>query len=66
MKLLALLIGLVLILEGIPYVAAPDMMKNWLQKLCEIAPAQLRLVGLISMGLGLFICYLVQRTALFP
>jgi uncharacterized protein YjeT (DUF2065 family) len=66
MKLLILLIGLILILEGIPYVAAPDMMQNWLKKLSEIAPGQLRTVGLISMAFGLLICYLVQRTTLFP
>jgi len=66
MKLLVLLVGLILILEGIPYVAAPEMMQNWLRKLSEIESGQLRTVGLISMAAGLLICFLVQRTTFFP
>lgn len=66
MKLLVLLVGLILILEGVPYVAAPEMMQSWLRKLSEIEPGQLRTVGLISMAIGVLICFLVQKTALFP
>jgi uncharacterized protein YjeT (DUF2065 family) len=65
MKLLILLIGMVLILEGLPYVAAPQAMQDWLRKLSEISPGQLRGFGLVAMGTGLLICYVVQRTALF-
>lgn len=65
MKLLVLLIGMVMILEGIPYVAAPQTMKEWLAKLSETDPNTLRVLGLVSMAVGLFICYLVQKTAFF-
>ena len=65
MKLLVLLIGMVLILEGMPYAAAPEAMKEWLQKLSELPASQLRIFGLIAMGTGLLICYVVQKTALF-
>ncbi len=65
MKLLTLLLGLVLILEGLPYVAAPEAMQNWLKKICEMAPNQLRGMGLAAMLIGLAICFVVQRTALF-
>jgi uncharacterized protein YjeT (DUF2065 family) len=65
MKLLTLLIGLVLILEGLPYVAAPEAMQDWLKKLAEIHPGQLRAVGLISMIIGLLLCFVVQKTSLF-
>ena len=65
MKLLTLLLGLVLIVEGLPYVAAPEAMQNWLKKLSEIQPNQLRAMGLFAMLLGLVICFVVQKTSLF-
>lgn len=65
MKLLILLIGMVLILEGLPYVAAPEAMQNWLKKISEIEPVQLRTMGVIAMAVGLLLCFLVQKTALF-
>jgi uncharacterized protein len=65
MKLLVLLIGMVLILEGLPYVAAPEAMKEWLKKLSQLPAQQLRNVGLIAMGAGLMICWVAQRSGLF-
>ncbi len=65
MKLLVLLIGMVLILEGMPYAAAPEAMKEWLQKLSELPAGQLRILGLAAMAAGLLICFVVQRTSLF-
>jgi hypothetical protein len=65
MKLLTLLIGLVLILEGLPYVAAPEAMQEWLKKLSGISPGRLRSVGLIAMAVGILIIFVVQKTALF-
>ncbi len=65
MKLLVLLIGMVLILEGLPYVAAPEAMKEWLKKLSQLPAQQLRNVGLIAMGTGLMICWVAQRSGLF-
>lgn len=61
MKLLILLIGMVLIIEGLPYVAAPEAMQEWLKKLSVIPTQQLRIVGLIAMSLGLLICWVVQN-----
>lgn len=65
MKLLVLLIGMVLVLEGLPYVAAPEAMQDWLKKISSISPSQLRIMGLIAMIIGLLICYVVQKTSLF-
>lgn len=65
MKLLLLLIGLVFILEGLPYAASPESMRKWLLKLAELSPKQLRVMGLTAMGLGLMITWLVQKTDLF-
>ncbi len=61
MKNLFLLVGMVMILEGIPYVAFPESMREWLRKLSETKGEHLRMFGLISMGIGLLICWVVQR-----
>jgi uncharacterized protein YjeT (DUF2065 family) len=65
MKFLFTLIGLVFILEGLPYLTFPEAMQRWLQQLLEMRPAQLRIVGLFAMGVGLLICYVTLRTGLF-
>lgn len=65
MKLFVLLIGMVLILEGMPYVAAPEAMRDWLEKLSRLPAAQLRIIGLFAMGLGLIICFIAQKTSIF-
>jgi len=65
MKLLFTLIGLIFILEGLPYLTFPEAMQRWLQQLMEMKPAQLRMVGLFAVGTGLLICYITLRTSLF-
>ncbi len=60
MKLFVLLIGMVLIFEGLPYVAAPESMQAWLRKLSETRPKQLRIMGLIAMAAGLLLCWIIQ------
>jgi uncharacterized protein YjeT (DUF2065 family) len=65
MKLLITLIGLILVLEGLPYVASPAAMQRWLRQLMEINPEQLRVMGIIAMAVGFLLCYLAQRTVLF-
>lgn len=65
MELLITLIGLVLVLEGLPYVAFPEAMQDWLRQITTMPPRVLRIIGLIAMASGLFLCYLTQRTNLF-
>ena len=65
MKLLVTLIGLVFILEGLPYVASPEAMQRWLRQLAEMPPARLRLMGGIAMITGFLLCYLGQRSGIF-
>ena len=65
MKLLVTLIGLILVLEGLPYVASPESMQRWLRQILELHPVQLRRFGLFAMILGFFLCYLAQRSHLF-
>lgn len=64
MKLLVALLGLVLILEGLPYAAFPETMQNWLRQILAAPPALLRLLGLAAVLLGLFFCFVAQRTDL--
>ncbi len=65
MKTLITLIGLVLIVEGLPYVAWPEAMQQWLRQLAEAEPDRLRAMGLIALGAGLLLCYLARRSGLF-
>lgn len=58
MKLLLCLIGLLLVVEGIPYFAFPDKMKNWMKMIQEVPDSQLRVLGFVSMCAGLLITYL--------
>ncbi|RPH43129.1 MAG: DUF2065 domain-containing protein [Desulfobulbaceae bacterium] len=62
MKLFLLLIGLVFILEGLPYAASPDAMRKWLVKLADLSSQQLRVMGFSAVGLGLLIIWIVQKT----
>jgi hypothetical protein len=62
MKYLISLIGVVLILEGLPYVACPEAMQKWLKQLSEMDPTVLRVIGLLAMGAGLLLCYITQQT----
>ncbi|UCD65926.1 MAG: DUF2065 domain-containing protein [Deltaproteobacteria bacterium] len=65
MKLLFTMIGLVFILEGLPYLTFPEAMQRWLKQLMEMQPSQLRIVGLFAVVIGLIICYVTLRTNLF-
>ncbi|XOF32303.1 MAG: DUF2065 domain-containing protein [Candidatus Electrothrix sp. YB6] len=64
MKTLITLIGLVLILEGVPYVASPEAMQRWLKQLTEMHPGSLRVMGILAMGIGFLLCFIGQRSGL--
>ena len=64
MKTFITLIGLVLIFEGVPYVASPETMQRWLKLLSETSPNNLRNNGLLAIAVGLFLCYIGQRSGL--
>jgi uncharacterized protein YjeT (DUF2065 family) len=65
MKLLITLIGLIFVLEGLPYAASPESMQRWLRQILEMSPPQLRRIGLVAMVFGFFLCYLGQKSGLF-
>jgi uncharacterized protein YjeT (DUF2065 family) len=57
MNFLLCLLGLVLVLEGIPYFAFPDKMKNWMNKIQETPDSHLRVMGFAAMCAGLVLAY---------
>ena len=50
-------IGMVMIIEGVPYFLGPGKMKLWAQKLQELPDGTLRVFGLVLMGAGLLLIY---------
>jgi len=57
MKFLLCVIGLVLIIEGLPYFAFPEKIKSYLKKVHEIPDSTLRFIGLLSVIAGLILVY---------
>ena len=58
-------LGMVLIVEGLPYFAFPRLLKGMLLKVADMPTGHLRAMGFIAMAAGLFLVYLAQRTQVF-
>lgn len=54
-------IGMVMIIEGVPYFAAPDRMRKWMAALMQTPSGNLRRFGLIMMVAGLVLVYFGRR-----
>jgi uncharacterized protein YjeT (DUF2065 family) len=65
MKMFITLIGLILILEGLPYVASPESMQRWLRQLADMNPDSLRLLGIFAMAAGFLLCFLALKSGMF-
>ena len=61
MKFFICVIGMVMIIEGLPYFAFPEKMKSWLLKLLEVPANNLRKFGFIIMLIGLGLVYIGKR-----
>lgn len=61
MEYLLCVVGLVMIIEGLPYFAFPQKMKFWIQKILVTPEGSLRKLGLVLMSLGLLLVYLGRR-----
>jgi uncharacterized protein len=55
-------LGMVLVLEGLPYFAFPGTFKGWIRRMLEMPDSHLRGYGMISMVLGLFLIYLARHS----
>lgn len=64
MKYFLSVIGMVMIVEGLPYFAFPDQIKNFLTKISEIPSNQLRMMGFFLMVIGLGVLYIALKTNL--
>jgi hypothetical protein len=51
-------LGMVLIVEGLPYFAFPARMKEWLDRIGATPDGHLRKLGLALMAVGLWLVYL--------
>jgi uncharacterized protein YjeT (DUF2065 family) len=58
MKYFLSVLGMVLILEGIPYFAFPDRLKSYLNRLIDVPDTTLRIMGSIAVIVGLLLVYL--------
>lgn len=54
-------LGLVLVLEGLLYAAAPAAMREMIKKILDSAPALLRRAGAISVAVGVFLVWLARH-----
>jgi uncharacterized protein YjeT (DUF2065 family) len=58
MRYFLCVIGMVMIVEGLPYFAFPEKMRAWLLKILETPDQTLRRVGMVMMAAGLVLVYL--------
>ena len=58
MKFFLCVMGMVMVVEGLPYFAFPEKMKSMIQKFLEMLDSSLRKFGLVLMLAGLGLVYL--------
>lgn len=58
MKYFLCVMGMVMILEGLPYFAAPEKMKRWVEKIIAVPDSSLRRLGFVLMGIGLLLVFI--------
>lgn len=61
MKFFLCVLGMVMIVEGLPYFAFPAKMKFVLEKVLEMPDKALQKFGLVLMIAGVFLVYLGKR-----
>jgi uncharacterized protein len=57
MKYFLAVMGMVFIVEGLPYFASPHMIKAYLRKLAGISDTTLRIMGFVAVAIGLLLVY---------
>ncbi len=58
MKFFFCVLGMVMIVEGLPYFAFPEKMRLWIQKMLELPDNALRKFGFVLMFIGLLLIYM--------
>jgi uncharacterized protein YjeT (DUF2065 family) len=54
-------IGMVMIIEGLPYFAIPDKMKQWVVQILQMPDGALRRFGAVLMFTGLLLVYMGKQ-----
>jgi uncharacterized protein YjeT (DUF2065 family) len=54
-------LGMVMVVEGLPYFAFPEKMKFWVQKILEMPDSTLRKFGFVLMLTGLVLVYMGKK-----
>lgn len=57
LKFFLCVIGMVLVLEGLPYFAFPEKLKSLYLKMQEVSDTSLRIMGFLAMIIGLLLVY---------
>lgn len=61
MEFFLCVVGMVMIIEGLPYFIFPAKMKVWIQKILVTPEGALRRLGLVLMAGGLLLVYFGRR-----
>ena len=61
MKYFFCVLGMVFVIEGLPYFTFPDKIKIYLLRLTEIPAATLLILGAVAVTLGLLLVYFGTR-----
>ena len=61
MKIVALALGLVLVVEGLAFALAPSRMEDLVALIARIPPEVRRLIGLAMLGVGVVLVWLARR-----
>lgn len=61
MEFFLCVIGMVMIIEGVPYFVFPEKMKSWVRKVLEIPEGSLRRFGFVLMLIGLWLVYMGKK-----
>jgi len=61
MKDFLCVLGLIFIIEGLPYFVFPEKLKGYLAKIMTLPDSTLRFIGISSMILGLILLYFGKR-----
>lgn len=65
MKFFLSVLGMVMIIEGLPYFAFPERIKVWLVRVSEMPAVHLRAFGFLAMCVGMVLVYLGQQLNFF-
>lgn len=57
MKYFICVLGMVFVIEGLPYFTYPDRIKSYLRKLTELPDTKLRILGAVAVLAGLLLVY---------